>query len=44
MSLIRVRNRRKKDWIDVRRGRSLRTLIFLLILVGLAIWYLGTRF
>jgi len=44
MSLIRVRNRRKKDWIDVRKGKSPRMLFFLLILVALAIWYLGTRF
>lgn len=44
MSLIRVRNRRKKDWIDVRKGKSPRMLLFLLILVGLAIWYLGTQF
>ncbi len=44
MSLIRVRNRRKKDWIDIRRGKSVRLLIFFLILVGVAIWYLGTRF
>lgn len=44
MSLIRVRHNRKKEWIDVRRGKSPRMLIFLLILVGLAIWYLGTRF
>jgi hypothetical protein len=44
MSLIRVRNKRKKDWIDVRRGKSPRMLIFLLILVALAIWYLGAGF
>jgi hypothetical protein len=44
MSLIRVRNRRKKDWIDIRRGKSPRMLILLLILVGVAIWYLGTQF
>lgn len=44
MSLIRVRRNRKKDWIDARKGRSTRLLIFLLILVLAAIWYLGTRF
>ncbi len=44
MSLIRVRNERKKEWVDVRRGKSPRMLIFLLILVGIAIWYLGTSF
>lgn len=44
MSLIRVRNRRKKDWIDVRRGKSPKILFFLLILVAAAIWYLGSGF
>jgi hypothetical protein len=44
MSLIRVRRDRKKNWIDVRTGKSTRTLIFLLILVAVAIWFLGTRF
>jgi hypothetical protein len=44
MSLIRVRRERKKDWIDVRKGKSPRVLIFLLILVVAAIWYLSTRF
>jgi hypothetical protein len=44
MSLIRVRRERKKDWIDVRKGKSPRMLIFLLILVIAAIWYLSTRF
>jgi hypothetical protein len=44
MSLIRVRNERKKDWVDIRRGKSPRMLIFLLILVGIAIWYIGQQF
>jgi len=44
MSLIRVRRNRKKDGVDVRRGRSVRALVFLLILVGFAIWYLSTEF
>jgi len=44
MSLIRVRRNRKKEWIDVRKGKSPRMLIFLLLLVIAAIWYLATRF
>ncbi len=44
MSLIRVRHRRKKEGVDVRRGKSPRLLIFLFLLVLLAIWYLGTQF
>jgi len=30
--------------VDIRRGKSPRLLIFLLILVGFAIWYLNTQF
>lgn len=44
MSLIRIRRRRKKNWIDIRKGKSTRTLVFLLIVVVAIIWYLGTRF
>lgn len=44
MSLIRVRRKRKKDWIDHQKGRSPRILIALLILVIAIIWYLGYRF
>ncbi len=44
MSLIRIRRRRKKNWIDVRKGKSTRTLLFLLVVVIAVIWYLGTRF
>jgi hypothetical protein len=41
MSLIRVRRRRKKEWIDVKRGKSPGKLTFLLALVALVIWYLS---
>jgi hypothetical protein len=44
MSLIRVRHKRKKDGVDVRKGRSPKALIFLLILVVVAIWYLSTSY
>jgi hypothetical protein len=44
MSLIRVRRKRKREWIDARKGKSPRGLITLLILVLLLIWYLGVRF
>lgn len=44
MSLIRVRRERKRDGVDARKGRSTRALVFLLILVGFAIWFLSTRF
>lgn len=44
MSLIRVRRRRKKEWLDVRKGKSPGKLaIFLVIVVGV-LWYLNTRF
>ena len=44
MSLIRVRRRRKKEWLDVKKGKSTgKLLIFLVIVVG-AIWYLGAQF
>jgi len=41
MSLIRVRRRRKKDWIDARKGMSVGKLLLLLALVIVIIWYLG---
>lgn len=41
MSLIRVRRKRKKDWIDVRGGKGPRKLILLLLVVAVVIWYLG---
>jgi len=44
MSLIRVRRKRKREWIDHQKGRSPRTLILLLGLVALIIWYLSFRF
>lgn len=44
MSLIRQRRRRKKSWIDARKGMSNRKLVGLLVLVVLAIWYLGWAF
>lgn len=44
MSLIRVRRRRKRDWIDTKKGRSPSTLVILLVVVILIIWYLGRAF
>lgn len=44
MSLIRVRRKRKQNWLDVKKGFAPRTLAVLLGLVLLLIWYLGTRF
>ncbi len=44
MSLIRVRRKRKKQWIDHHKGRSPRLLMVLLALVILIVWYLETRF
>lgn len=41
MSLIRVRRRRKKNWIDARRGMPMTRLLVLLVLVLAAIWYLS---
>jgi len=41
MSLIRVRRRRKKNWIDTKKGLSSGRLIALLILVAAALWFLG---
>lgn len=44
MSLIRVRRKRKKEWLDVKKGKSTgKLLIFLAIVVG-AIWYLNSGF
>lgn len=42
MSLIKVRRRRKKNWIDARKGMSVGKLLALLGLVIVLIWYLGT--
>ncbi len=44
MSLIRVRRRRKKDWIEARKGMQAGRLLALLVLTGLVIWFLGWRF
>ncbi|MEX0935503.1 MAG: hypothetical protein WD013_01280 [Gemmatimonadota bacterium] len=44
MSLIRVRRDRKKSWIDTKKGYSLKALIFLLALVGVAIWFISTNY
>ncbi|MGD2123963.1 MAG: hypothetical protein PVJ76_19585 [Gemmatimonadota bacterium] len=44
MSLIRVRRKRKREWIDAQRGRTPKGLILLFALVILIIWYLGYRF
>jgi len=44
MSLIRVRRRRKQNWLDTRPGMPRGRLIGLLILTVVAIWYLGWRF
>ena len=41
MSLIRVRRRRKKTWIDARKGLPAGRLVALLVLVVALIWYLG---
>jgi len=44
MSLIRIRRKRKREWLDAQKGRTPRALIFLLALVIFVIWYLGYRF
>jgi hypothetical protein len=44
MSLIRVRHRRKKAFIDVHGGMSMGRLLALLIAVLALVWYLGWRF
>jgi hypothetical protein len=44
MSLIRVRRKRKREWIDAQKGKPPRALIFLFALVIFIIWYLGFRF
>lgn len=44
MSLIRVRRNRKKNWIDVRKGFSTKSLVFLLILAAAALYFLSVRY
>lgn len=41
MSLIRVRRRRKQNWLDARKGMSSGRLMVFLVLVVALIWYLG---
>lgn len=44
MSLIRVRRQRKREWIDAKKGKSPTTLVVLLAVVIVIIWYLGRAF
>lgn len=44
MSLIRVRRKRKKEWIDTKKARSPRRLVLFLLAVVGVIWYLTVRF
>ncbi len=44
MSLIKVRQRRKKNWIDARKGMPTPRLLVLLVVTVILIWYLGWRF
>jgi len=39
-----VRRRRKREWIDARKGKSPTTLVVLLVIVIGIIWYLGRLF
>lgn len=41
MSLIRVRRRRKQNWLDARKGMPPGRLLVFLVLVVAIIWYLG---
>lgn len=41
MSLIRVRRRRKQNWMDTRKGMPPGRLVVFLVLVAVIIWYLG---
>lgn len=43
MSLIRIRRERKQHGSRERAGMKTRTLIILLVVVIIAIWYLGGR-
>lgn len=44
MSLIRVRKRRKKNWLGTRSGMPAGRLLAFFVLTVAAIWYLGWRF
>ncbi|MEE2900143.1 MAG: hypothetical protein VX815_16905 [Gemmatimonadota bacterium] len=44
MSLIRVRRRRKKNWIAATKGMSSRRLMTLLALTIGFIWFIGWRY
>ena len=44
MSLIRVRRKRKQNWINYHRARSPGRLLAFLVFVLLVIWFLGSRF
>ena len=44
MSLIRIRRKRKREWIDAQKGKTPKALFLLLALVILVIWFLGYRF
>lgn len=44
MSLIRVRRKRKREWIDAQKGKSPKNLAMVLVVVIIIIWYLGYRF
>lgn len=44
MSLIRVRRDRKREGSDARKGKPTKTLFFLLVFVGIAIWFLTVYF
>ena len=44
MSLIKVRQRRKKNWIGEKKGMSNSRLVTLLAITLVVIWYLGSQF
>ncbi len=44
MSLIRVRRRRKKNWLDARKGMPAQRLMGLLVITIALIWFLSSRF
>jgi len=44
MSLIRVRRRRKNEWVDARKGMKAGRLVVLFVVTVAVIWYLGWHF